>query len=265
MKKGFLLVMACLILLSGCAFNTVRAGISASIEQRVTDHYLSVFELQMHRVNFSMIYTQTFSLGGFAHGHTNFSQGDSVTWKVEAHDQGMSSSYTTQRALVAKQIDGTSWWYLSLTSDEGEFAYAMLADAELAPLTIRFMDPNTGKPAELPFEKPTKEAYAQTDAYPGMLPESYDEEIVIRDPRDLLDHTISTERITVGAGSFDTKKLEYSYEDPDTGETFGYTWWVNSQVPGELVRFIWGDPKDESFMKGEITRIDRGFTTPLAP
>lgn len=260
MKKGLLLIAICLILLSGCAFNAVIAGISSSIEQRVVDHYLSDFELQMHRVYFSMIYTQTFSLGGYAHGHADFAPGDSVTWLVETYDQeDMVSSFTTQRALVARQADGTSWWYLSLAGDEGDFSYAMLADADLAPVTIRFMDPNTGKIAELPFEKPPQEAYERTEA--EMIPE-YDEALYLHDA---MDHAVSSEQITVGAGTFVTEKREYSYDDPDTGESFGYTWWVSSQVPGELVRFIWGDPKSDSYMTGEVTRIDRGFTTPLAP
>jgi len=72
-----------------------------------------------------------------------------------------------------------------------------------------------------------------------------------------------TERITVPAGSYTADTLTYTYRDPSTGTEYSYRWWVSEDVPGGLIRFEWVTPGAELSAKGEITQIDRRFTTDL--
>lgn len=253
---GILLI---LMSVSSCAvFDMVLAEGIGSAERRAAEELTAGYELRMQEALFSTVYVQAFTLGGYAPGIEDYQPGEIVSWRVEAKDGSDIFRYETKRGLLRTEDDGSSWWYLEMTSDGEVLAYAAHMDADLNPRRVRFKG-ETGRIREFSYDREAPAEYARTAGYF----EAYPADAVFSDARQYGDYVTGTQRITVPAGSFDTETSVYTYQDPSSGLDVRYSWWVSAEVPGGLIRFSWENPLADTSVLGEVTRIDRRFTTDL--
>ena len=97
---------------------------------------------------------------------------------------------------------------------------------------MRYLDPAT--------EDVT--TYAPDDPY---LWTSYDD---LWTAEELEERRVGFERMTVTAGTFDAERIEA------TEEEYRYTWWMNEDVPGRVVKFE-GTTEEDERVSGELLEI----------
>ena len=60
--------------------------------------------------------------------------------------------------------------------------------------------------------------------------------------------------------------LRYSAEvEGDDSESYEvrYEWWISSEVPGELVKYVWANTSDGTSLSGVLVSNQKGYTTML--
>lgn len=201
---------------------------------------------------FNVAYFQVFFMGGFGPEFDDFREGEGVTWEVTGSDEDDAESFITERALL-KRVDEGSWWYLSYGDGEEELEYEVLLDDEYAPVEMVWLDEDSEEVMRYTFDFDEDEESADEMAK-GKDSEVYSDEFGD-------DYKRSTDRVTVGAGTFTAELLETELSDPDTGETLAYSWWVVEDVPGNLVKYEYHHSDDDSRLVGELMSIDKGYRT----
>ena len=68
---------------------------------------------------FNVAYLQVVFLGGHDPGFEDFREGEGVKWEITGGDGSDQASFVAERALIRRNTDGTSWWFLGYSS-EGE-------------------------------------------------------------------------------------------------------------------------------------------------
>ena len=270
MKKGVLYLVIFDFLSSGCmVVDKAVSKVSGEIGARVSKRMLGGMELEMQKVYFQMVYAQVFYLGGFGYGYSEFKVGDDTTWRVETKDSGGTSWFEAQRNYIKKLPDGTQWWYVRLKSEDDEFGYAALVDADFGVRKVRYLDPDTKEIMEFEYEEPTpeeRERVAKEGAKDGPDVEAKGEgEFIFPEGENYSRYVTAREKLTVPAGSFDTEKIVYDYRNPETQEDYNYIWWVSRQVPGGLVRYTWENRKEQSSLQGNLIKVGRSLSHPLVP
>jgi hypothetical protein len=216
----------------------------------------------------SLIYSQVFFAGGYGSGYDDFDEGEGVTWDVTFRDEDGSEIVRIERALLRRNNDGTAWWLLRYAAEDEEdfLSEAMIGD-EYDLLKFRYLDPETNTLREwVPAEEEeadtvAEEADDETEEEPvdvGFYQGAYDE------------YMVGSERITVPAGTYqaDHILIEDTYtEDNGDGTTTSYSvtyeWWINEEVPGDLVKYSWNNTTDSLSISGELVSTRKGYTTEL--
>lgn len=230
-------------------------AVSAAVEKELSNVFAGYTDVMMYQ----LVYTQTFFLGGYGFSHQAFEEGQGATWRVESTDREDEISYTAERALLKKQDDGSSWWYLKFDADEAEpIEYEVLLTSDLQPREMYIRDPDT---RDIRFHQ-----FSYTEAERSEVEESeeslegigYQTHHFFVESWD--DYRTESETITIGAGTFATELLLFSsrdyegYEDEDINHV-EYRWWVSQNVPGELAKFEYRDLETDHVLRGELIEL----------
>lgn len=201
-------------------------------------------------VAFNFVYLQVIFIGGFDPGFDDFSEGEGITWKISSGTTD-EDTFTAERALLKRNPDGTSWWFLGYGDKEQSLDYEILMDTDYAPLQLRWKDPDSGNIAEHTFTRDEEQSVSSADQSTVYSEDTADE--ISR----------GTERVTVEAGTYSAEHLVYEFTDPNTSDTLEYHWWVASEVPGDLVkyRYVSTSGGDQDTLNGELVDVHRGYTT----
>lgn len=225
----------------------------------------------------ALVYSQAFFAGGYAQGYSDFSEGEGVVWKVTTIDGDNpeeEESIEIERALLKRTAEGHTWWLLRYSGEEGsELLSESLLDDEYGMLIFRYRDPETQK---------IREWRPDTSEEADEATQSENEEDTEQDSTvdayeaafyrgDYQDYIIGTEKIKVPAGTYTADHIRfvdaYSTEDSEgESETYEvrYEWWIDSDVPGDLVKYEWTNETENSGIRGELLDHKQGYKTQLS-
>ena len=258
---------------SGCAVfeqtvrSTINDAVGAAIEQELGSRIAGYTDVMM----WQLAYTQAFYMGGYGFTPGDFEEGQGATWRIEAVDRDDISSFTAERALLKRNEDGSTWWYLKFDADEAEpVEYEVRLSTDFVAREMYVRDPETREVRyhEFTFDE---EEVAEADRGDESIEEiGYQTGYFYTEAWD--QYRERSERITTGAGSFDTELLLFTAEDAqvyvDEDETdyrqVEYRWWVSRDVPGELVRFEYRDLDDEGMLRGELISLRDDYRAKFA-
>ena len=259
----WILLSAALVVLGGCA-STIKAviGLITEVDNTVAasidaqrDAVETAYE-EMATVETTLLFNaaffQAFFIGGFDPGFDDFADGEGVVWEITGSGNDGDVYFTTERALLQRNDEG-SWWYIAYRTEEQSLEYEMLLDSSYAPAEIVWMDEESDEIVrqKLDFDESDEEATSGQEASAAYSDELYDS------------YKRGQEQVTVGAGSFTTERIEWDIVDDETGNGLVYSWWVDSNVPGNLVRYEYrqktGD--ETSVITGELLSIGRDYKT----
>ena len=203
---------------------------------------------------FNVAYMQVLFLGGHDPGFEDFREGEGVTWEITGGDESDESSFTAERALLKRNSDGTSWWFLGYLNEEDALEYEVLMDDEYVPLEIVWRDGDSRKTMRHTFD------YGEEDEPPPT-----EEEAVVYSDDFTDENSLGRERITVGSGTYTAEHVAYEFKDTETDASLEYHWWLVDDVPGDLVKYEYRqfDGGEESMMSGELAAVDDGYVTRL--
>lgn len=255
--------LSCSVLSSAIGSVDPLAGVKASAEKRANAEIASGIGLtgMTRKMMFNVLYAQVFFIGGFNPDIYDLAETQGCVWRLESRskDDEKPSVVQSERAFLRKNADGSSWWYLSWKSEEEEWAFEALMDADMMAKKIRYYNADVKRVEEAVFEekqaaaKGAKGAKAEDKAPP---PESPTSDMTAKDlPR----HSKGKEKVTVGSGSYQADKIVWEWTNSENGEKASYTWWVDAKAPGGLVKFLWADADDS--LKGELVSVKKGYTT----
>lgn len=249
---------------SGCAVfeqtvrSTINDAVGAAIEQELGSRIAGYTDVMM----WQLAYTQAFYMGGYGFTPGDFEEGQGATWRIEAVDRDDISSFTAERALLKRNEDGSTWWYLKFDADEAEpVEYEVRLSTDLVAREMYVRDPETREVRYHEFTFDDEEV-AEADRGDESIEEiGYQTGYFYTEAWD--QYRERSERITTGAGSFDTELLLFTAQDAqvyvDDDETdyrnVEYRWWVSRDVPGELVRFEYRDLDDDGMLRGELISL----------
>ncbi|MCK4514575.1 MAG: hypothetical protein KAU31_04915, partial [Spirochaetaceae bacterium] len=203
---------------------------------------------------FNVAYFQVLFLGGHDPSFDDFREGQGVTWEITGGDENDKSLFTAERALLKRNTDGTSWWFLGYQSEEDALEYEVLMDDEYVPLEIVWRDADSGNTMRHAFD------YGEENEPPPA-----GEESVVYSDEFGDEYSRSTERITVRSGTYTAEHVTYEISDTETSARLEYHWWLVDDIPGDLVKYEYRqfDNGEENVICGELVAIDDGYVTRL--
>ncbi len=237
----------------------IDGAVSSAIEQELGARLAGYTDVMMYQ----LAYTQTFYLGGYGFAPDTFEEGQGATWRVESVDRDEVSSFNAERALLKRNEDGSTWWFLKFDADDTEpLMFEVLYSANLEAREMYVRDPETREVRHHIFSYDADEV-AETEEGEESLEEfGYQTNYFYAESWD--QYRQDRETITTGAGTFDTDLLFVStreMEEYDDEETYDveYRWWVSRDVPGELVRFEYRDLESEGTLRGELIEFREDY------
>jgi len=282
MKKNMILVLMLgltVLLLSNCATlmdiylggTTPMTSVTESAEHRIGTALMDVTGIADMQAGMiaSMVYMQVFIAGGYAGGYADYSEGQGVVWEVVSKENDEEERLEIERAFLKSMDDGSQWWLLRYSSQEGDEIIAeALLDTEYKLLKFRYKDPEYNDIREWLPRYETEDTDKETENYSQV--ESYSDAMI---EGDYLPYVKGTESISVPAGTFDTKyarvEVDYSETDPEAAESAGisdklvYEWWISEEVPGNMVRYSWSRPSDGVTLTGHLKAITKNRQSQL--
>ncbi|HUX50209.1 MAG TPA: hypothetical protein VMW73_05390 [Spirochaetia bacterium] len=254
-------------ILSGCS--VISGAVGNAMGNTAGNAMASSMQGPAQQAQFSAVYSQVFFIGGFGLENGQAKVGRLLEWRIDSTDKNGTDSIWADRALLSTEPDGSQWWYLAYRTKEDNVEYAVQLDKDNNPLLLRFKNKDSGKIEEVKYDraeaqKGQQEMKDNQSASQGGVPAGQNER-VITDPNMYSQYMKGQEAVNVGAGTFQTDKLSYSYTDPnDATNKVEYTWWISKELPG-VVKYEWVVTKEKNSVKGELVKLQDGFTTPLQP
>ncbi|MFW5742384.1 MAG: hypothetical protein ACOC2D_03840 [Spirochaetota bacterium] len=191
--------------------------------------------------HFAALYWASVALGGYLPGDDTFNEGDGIRfyhrYRSVEDDEVEEIEFT--RALIDADADGAQWWRIVFFFEEDDLAFEVRVNDDRGIELMRYIDPET--------EDVT--TYTPDDPY---LWTSYDD---LWTEEELEERRVGSERVTVTAGTFDTERIEADDEE------YRYTWWMNEDVPGRVVKFE-GTAEERTSVSGELLEILTDVTSP---
>ncbi|GEM_PF-1185338 len=238
--------------------STINEAVGSAIEQELGSRLAGYTDVMM----WQLAYTQAFYMGGYGFAPDDFEEGQGATWRIEAVDRDDVSSFTAERALLKRNDDGSSWWYLKFDADEAPAVeYEVLLSADFVAREMYVQDPETGEVRHHEFSF-DEEELAEADRGDESVEDiGYQTGYFYTEAWE--PYRQQTERITTGAGRFETDLLlftardaqKYADEDQEEYANVEYRWWVTREVPGELVRFEYRDLDEGGVLRGEMISL----------
>ncbi len=167
-----------------------------------------------------VVFSYSFSAGGFWLGQVGYAPGDTTTfdWQASGDD-----SVIMEKAFLKKLPDGKEWWRVAWEEGEDIWIYEALLDTEggqLLRLRARDADGNEG---EVPV---TGEAIYIPPTEPT--------------PESITGATVATETVKTPAGSFKADHIVYLA----TGGQGQIEFWISDEVPGGVVQYLLSDKQE---------------------
>ena len=231
-------------------------GIQQSISDRASAEIASATGLtgMTNKMMFNMMYSQVLFIGGFGAGFYELEETQGAIWTITSTDEdGTVSKVDAERALLKKLPNGDEWWYLSWRTGTDSMEYEALLNKDYQAKKIRYYNPDVKRVEEAVF----KETAASTsDEAPPPEPGASS-----LDMNDLSNLSKGNETITIGSGTYNTERLEWTYTDTDENATYNYTWWVDTKTAGGLVKYNWVKSGSKESLSGELASLKKGYTT----
>ncbi len=240
----------------------IDGAVSSAIEQELGAQLAGYTDVMMYQ----LAYTQTFYLGGYGFAPDTFEEGQGATWRVESVDREDVSSFTAERALLKRNDDRSSWWFLKFEADDTEpLMFEVLYSETLEAREMYVRDPETREVRHHIFTHGTEEVAEAKEGEDSLEEFGYQTSYFYAESWD--QYRQDRETITTSAGTFDTDLLLVSssdveefegYEDEETYQV-EYRWWVSRDVPGELVRFEYRDLESDGVLRGELVEFREDY------
>ncbi len=163
-----------------------------------------------------VLFGYAFAANGMWPAEATYEEGEWVRYEFRTADGGEAGFQTMERAFLKTAGDGNEWWRVRAQQQEDAWVYEALINPERGEVVrLRSRDPE-GNVGEVPVTERT----------------------VYRSPQRLTEEsiegaTVGTEELDTPAGTFSTRKVEY------TGGMGGgtVTWYLAEDVPGHVVRY----------------------------
>ena len=211
------------------------------------------------KMMFNMLYSQIFFMGGFGADFYALEETQGAVWRVKSIDKdGKASVVEAERALLKILPTKEAWWLLTWTADGETWKFEALMGPDLAARKIRYYNADVKRVEESVFDKPGKSASNSETAPPEAAPAGS------LDPKDLPKYTKGRESVKVGAGTFQTERIVWTFIDEEEKVTYTYTWWVDPKTPGGLVKYEWKKSGSKEAIQGELVSLKKGYTTKFA-
>ncbi len=180
-----------------------------------------------------------FYAGGYWLGTNPFQPGEWTEWNVTSGKDVQEM----EKAFLTRTEEGKEWWRVSLSGkkkDENTIFEALFSPERTSLRRMRGKFSNQ-EPGEIPITEGT--IY---QAPTQLTPES------------IKGATVGEETITVGAGKFVTQHAIYNVMEAGSSE-----WWLNNDIPGGVVKYLYKTPKGKIGYVAELKRWGKGTTTQL--
>lgn len=179
-------------------------------------------------VIFQLAFGQTYLITGTGYDPAAYEVGEGLHWRLTFEDDGGAEQILeNEHALLAREGSDT-WWLLVFRSPDFSIHYEFRVDADDVVREIRYQDREDGPVQSAVVSMPI----GDYDSTRGIMeaPEDLESTEGITVQR-------TQERITVGAGTFDTMRVHATGTDPETGELVDASWWLSDDVPENTVQF----------------------------
>jgi len=206
------------------------------------------------KLMFNMVYAQVFFVGGFGADLYALEETQGTIWRVESRDEnGNVSKLESERALLKKLPNGDQWWFLAWRPEGDAIEFEALMTSAKDAKKIRYFNKDVNRVEEAVFDETAKKDAQNApppDAAAGSMTRS-----------DLAKLIKGKETITVGSGTYNTDRMEWTFTDQEEKTTYKYTWWVDAKVPGGLVKYLWTKEGSKQSLGGELYSINKGYKT----
>jgi hypothetical protein len=244
------------------AYTGATSAVSDRVEQEVYREVSGLLAGYSSMMLYQLAYTQAFMVGGYMIGTEDFAEGQGATWSLEAGDEDDFVRYTTERALLKRDDDGSSWWYLRYQPEEDSaIEYEIKMNRAMEPLEMYMLNPETGEVEHHTFD---------FENYQDEYEESYDQldedgfETAYYDLDDWEEYKEGTEMLRIGSRDFETTVLFYE-GTPEQGDEEGEVrWWLTKEVPGHLVKYEMHDRAGGGVARGEMTDLREDYRPKFA-
>jgi len=257
---SFIVATACSSVMQA-AGDGVTAAVSGAVEREVERSASAMIENYSSAMLYQLAYTQAFHVGGYGIGTDNFAEGEGTTWEIESESGEETSRFTSERALLKVNDDGSSWWYLRYQPENDDpIEYEILMTSAQDPLQMYVKDPRTGDVDHYTFDHHREEMDEESeDLDEGGFNTFYTHRDEWEDYHD------GTEEITIGGETYMADILFYQGTEEDGNEDVEVRWWIAEGVPGELIRYQMTDRSDDGgTARGEMTDRRTGYTAQFA-
>ena len=203
--------------LLGHAMRSAADSAGARVGEAVGDAVVRRYTPQFTRWYTEHLIDLAFHMGGFSveNATVGYRPGEYTQWLVQ--DDSGDETNRMRRALLAVNADGNEWWqivYEDTASEDRIILEALFTQDRDSILRLRTQFPNEDSPSERPV------ADYRYSAPRHLAIESIE------------GATEAVERITVPAGTFQTRRVAYG------NETQGrIVWWLSDDVPGGIARY----------------------------
>jgi hypothetical protein len=187
-----------------------------------------------------IIFTYSFSAGGFWLGTTDYQPGDYTKFEFKSKDE---SSVLIEKAYLKLTDDGKKWWRVSWSDGKDTWVYEALIASDGQLLRLRAKDAN-GTEGEIPVEQ------GQTVIYTP--PTTLTKESI-------QGATVGKESITTPAGTFETDHVKYM----SMGSEGEVEFWITDKVPGGAAKYQINDKKEGAVWTCTLKEMGKNATTIL--
>lgn len=163
-----------------------------------------------------VLFNYAFAANGMWPAEATYDEGEWVRYEFRTGDDGDAGFQTLERAFLTSTDDGNEWWRVKAEQEDDTWVYEALINPERGEVVrLRSKDPD-GNVGEVPVTERT----------------------VYQSPQRLTEEsiegaTVGTEELNTPAGTFSTRKVEYT-----GGMGSGtVTWYLSEDVPGHVVRY----------------------------
>lgn len=235
------------------AYRGATSAVSDRVEQEVYREVSSMIVGYSDMMLYQLAYTQAFMLGGFNVGLEDFEEGQGSTWTMEAGDVEQQTRYTVERALLKRDDDGSSWWYLKYQpEDQDAIEYEIRMNRNMEPMEMYLMSAEMDEPNYHEFDSSLHSSEYE-DGYDQLEEDGFNTHMFHIE--DWENYKQRTESLRIGSRTFNTTVLFYEGSEEEGDEGMEVTWWLSEDLPGELARYEMKDTNEGVTVKGEMTDL----------
>jgi len=214
---GMFAVPACSSVIDS-ALSAAGRTVGEAAGRAVGQHIVRTYTPRFANVYASYMFTYAFTPGGYQVETVPYQEGEWTRWRFI--EDGEETGSWIERAFLKRTENGQEWWRVEMYDAESDDTIIIeaLFDAERSEvLRMRGQFPDQ-EPSEMAVEEGTTVVYAEG---------------IQLTEESLEGATVSTGRVTVGAGTFTARHVRYG--DMTGGGTA--EWWLVEDVPGGMVKY----------------------------